>query len=89
MVIGEVAIVGVPAEFFTQLGLNIKNRSPYHHTYIAELANDWIGYLPDREAHKLGGYQVWTGFHSFAEPGTGERVGDETVALLEMLKATN
>jgi len=93
MVIGEVAIVGVPAEFFTQLGLNIKNQSPYHHTYIAELANDWIGYLPDREAHKLGGYQVWTGFHRFAEPGTGERVGervgDETVALLEMLKATN
>ena len=40
MVIGEVAIVGVPAEFFTQLGLNIKNRLPYHHTYIAELAND-------------------------------------------------
>ncbi|MEM7383864.1 MAG: hypothetical protein AAF514_02870 [Verrucomicrobiota bacterium] len=24
---------------------------------MAELANDWIGYLPDREAHKLGGYQ--------------------------------
>ena len=87
MVIGDVAIVGVPAEFFTKLGLDIKNRSPYRYTYIAELANDWIGYLPDQEAHKLGGYQVWTGFHSFAEPGTGERVVDETVALLEELKA--
>jgi neutral ceramidase len=88
MVIGDVAIVGVPAEFFTKLGLDIQNRSPYRYTYIAELANDWIGYLPDKEAHKLGGYQVWTGFHSFAEHGTGERVVDETIALLKELKAS-
>ena len=85
MRIGDVAIVGVPAEYFTQLGLDIKNRSPFRHTYIAELANDWIGYLPNLEGHKLGGYQVWTGFHSYAEPGTGERIADEAVALLKKL----
>lgn len=85
MAIGDVAIAAVPAEFFTKLGLDIKNRSPFRHTYIAELANDWIGYLPDHDAHKLGGYQVWTGFHSFAEPGTGERVVDQTLALLHEL----
>jgi neutral ceramidase len=83
--IGPVAIVGVPAEYFTQLGLDIKNRSPFRHTYIAELANDWIGYLPNREGHKLGGYQVWTGYHSYAEPGTGERIADEAVAMLQEL----
>jgi neutral ceramidase len=65
--IGDVAIVGVPAEVFTQLGIDIKNRSPFRHTYVAELANDWIGYLPNLEGHKLGGYQVWTGYHSYAE----------------------
>lgn len=85
MLIGEVAIVGVPAEFFTKLGVDLKRRSPFKHTYIAELSNDWIGYLPDREAHKLGGYQVWTGYHSYAEPGTGERMVDETVKMLEEL----
>jgi neutral ceramidase len=85
MRIGDVALVGVPAEYFTQLGLDIKNRSPFRHTYIAELANDWIGYLPNFEGHKLGGYQVWTGFHSYAEPGTGERIADEAVAMLEEL----
>ena len=83
--IGDIAIVGVPAEYFTQLGLDIKNRSPFQHTYIAELANDWIGYLPNFEGHKLGGYQVWTGFHSYAEPGTGERIADEAVAMLKEL----
>jgi hypothetical protein len=84
--IGDVAIVGVPAEYFTQLGLDIKNRSPFRYTYIAELANDWIGYLPNLEGHKLGGYQVWTGYHSYAEPGTGERIADEVVKMLRELE---
>lgn len=83
--IGDVALVGVPAEYFTQLGLDIKNRSPFRHTLIAELANDWIGYLPNLEGHKLGGYQVWTGYHSYAEPGTGERIADLAVAMLHDL----
>ena len=85
VVIGDVAIVGVPAEFFTVLGQDIKRRSPFRHTYVAELANDWIGYLPDRKAFELGGYQTWTGLHSYAEPGTGEKVVDTAVALLEEL----
>ena len=83
------AIVGVPAEFFTVLGVELKRRSPLPHTYIAELSNDWIGYLPDREGHQLGGYQVWTGFHSYAEPGTGERVVDLAVEMLQEMTANH
>ena len=89
LLIGDVAIVGVPAEFFTKLGLDIKNRSPFRHAYVAELANDWIGYLPDLDAHKLGGYQVWTGLHSYAEPGTGERIVEEVVKMLNELAKEN
>ena len=85
MLIGDVAIAGVPGECFTQLGLDIKNRSPFRDTLVAELANDWIGYLPDLTGHKLGGYQVWTGYHSYAEPGTGERLVDELVTMLREL----
>ncbi|HEV3339148.1 MAG TPA: hypothetical protein VG125_02290, partial [Pirellulales bacterium] len=85
MLIGDVAVVGVPAELFTKFGLDIKRRSPLKNTYVAELANDWIGYLPDLEAHQLGGYQIWTGSHSYAEPGTGERVVDEVVTMLKEL----
>jgi neutral ceramidase len=83
--VGDVAFVGVPAELFTRLGLDIKNRSPFRYTYVAELANDWIGYIPDREAHKLGGYQCWTGYHSYAEIGTGERLVDQVVEMLKEL----
>jgi hypothetical protein len=83
--IGEVVFAGVPAEFFTKLGLDIKRRSPFRYTYIAELANDWIGYLPDRRAFELGGYQTWTGLHSYAAPGTGEQCVSEVLDLFKHL----
>jgi hypothetical protein len=83
--IGDVAVVGVPAEYFTIFGVDIKRRSPFRHTVVAELANDWIGYLPNREAHEFGGYQTWMGLHSYAEPGTGERAADAVVDMLKEL----
>jgi neutral ceramidase len=83
--IGDTAVVGVPGEFFTVLGQDIKRRSPYRHTYIFELSNDYIGYIPDRRAFALGGYQVWTGLHSFVEPGTGEAIVAESIKLLDQL----
>ena len=86
MVIGEVALVGVPGELFTGLGVDLKERSPFLHTYVVSLANDWMGYLPDREAHTLGGYQTWMGLHSYAEEGTGERMVDECLRMLQQLQ---
>jgi neutral ceramidase len=83
--LGDVAIVGAPAEYFTIFGVDIKKRSPFKYTVVAELANDWIGYLPNREAHELGGYQTWMGLHSYAEEGTGERVADTLVEMLNEL----
>lgn len=87
LLVGDVAIVGVPAEFFTVLGQEIKRRSPFRRTLVAELSGDWIGYLPDRLGHRLGGYQTWTGHHSYAEPGTGERVVAAALEQLERLHA--
>ena len=85
LVIGDVAIVGVPAEFFTVLGQEIKRQSPFRHTFIAELSNDWVGYIPDSRGHELGGYQTWTGHHSYGEPGTGERMVATAVNQLKRL----
>jgi len=87
MRVGDVAIVGVPGELFTSLGLEIKRRSPFRYTYVAGAANDYIGYIPDERAYELGGYQVWTGFHSFVAKGTGEAMVEEAVKMLEELKA--
>jgi len=83
--IGDVAIAAAPGELFTGLGVEIKRRSPFPRTYIAGVANDCIGYIPDEEAFDLGGYQVWTGLHSNVARGTGERMVEEVLALLDEL----
>lgn len=88
--IGDVAIVGVPAEFFTQPGRDVKERSPFKgKTIIAELANDYVGYVGNADAYRLGGYQLWMGHHSWTERGTGELLVDETVKLLNELYSQN
>ena len=82
MLIGDIALVGIPGELFTKPGILLKRLSPFRHTYIVQLANDWIGYIPDRQAYDLGGYQVWTGFHSYIERGVGEAMVEEAVQML-------
>lgn len=86
--IGDVYLVGVPAEFFTQLGLEIKRRSPFRNTFVFGLSNDYVGYLPNRKGFVNGGYQTWMGLHSFAEVGTGEKVVEECLQMLEALRDT-
>jgi len=85
--IGDVALVGVPGEFFTSLGVEIKRRSPFRYTYVAELSNDWVGYIADAPAYDLGGYQLWTGLHSWVARGTGEQMVNEAMEMLDQLHA--
>jgi hypothetical protein len=82
---GDVYVVAVPAEFFTRLGLEIKRRSPHRYTFVFGLSNDYIGYVPDRAGFEHGGYQTWTGLHSFVAPGTGEAIVAEAVRMLTEL----
>jgi hypothetical protein len=49
----------LPFEVFTQIGLDIKAKSPFKNTFTIELANGSYGYLPTPEQHKLGGYETW------------------------------
>ena len=58
---------------------------PIRYTFVFELANDYVGYIPDTRAFDRGGYQVWMGLHSFLVRGSGEVIVDEAVGLLESL----
>jgi hypothetical protein len=82
--VGEVAFVGIPGELFAELGLEIKRRSPFRYTYVVGIANDYIGYLPDKEAYNFGGYQTWAG-PNYSQPGTGEMLVDQSIHMLENL----
>lgn len=64
--IGDQAIVSMPFEVLVEIGLNIKEKSPFPHTFTIELANGGYGYLPPPNQHKLGGYETWLGTSKFA-----------------------
>ena len=59
--IGDLAIAAIPSETFAEIGLKIKDKSPFADTFTIELANDSRGYLPTPRQHQLGGYETWMG----------------------------
>jgi neutral ceramidase len=79
----EVAWVALPGEIFVELGLAIKKRSPFRHTFIVELANENIGYVPDRRSYAEGNYEPES---ARCAPGSGERLVEAAVNLLAALK---
>jgi hypothetical protein len=85
--IGDVAIVMLPFELFTELGMEIKKRSPYKNTLVIELANGALGYVPTQEAFKhSGGYETLTLTSSQLVPTAAEIVVEESIGLLAALQ---
>ncbi len=80
----ETAIVTLPGEVFVELGMAVKQRSPFPRTLVIELADaDDIIYVPTREAYRGGGYEV---INSITQPGSGEKLVDAAITLLNELK---
>lgn len=83
-VLGDsLAIVSIPAEIFTEIGMYIKSRSPYAHTIITELTNGSYGYMPDRKAYMEGNYEV---IASKVAPGSAETLAENALRMLHQLK---
>lgn len=80
---GDTAVVTWPHEIFVELGMALKERSPFKNTLIITLANDFDFYIPTRKAFAEGSYEIVT---SSVQPGAGEALVDETLVLLSHLK---
>ena len=81
---GDLAWVALPGEIFVELGLAIKQDSPFSHTIIAELANGSIGYIPTRRAYTQGNYEVVS---ARCAEGSGELLVDAAIRMLKELHA--
>jgi hypothetical protein len=80
--IGELGIAATPCETFVETGLAIKEQSPLKPTFVIELANDYRGYLPTAEHHKLGGYETWRARSSFLEVDAETKIRKKIIELL-------
>jgi len=85
--IGPAVFVSNPAEYFCQFGLNIKERSHFPFTYVVELANGCIGYVPTPEAMgpNGGGYEPRMAMSSKLVPEAGQMIEDTSVELANSL----
>lgn len=86
---GEVAIVTNPAELFVAFGIEIKERSPFDVTLVAELANGYCGYVGTEKAFEEQGYEVHRTLYTCRlAKDSGRRMTDASVELLEDLQVT-
>ncbi|WP_324669513.1 neutral/alkaline non-lysosomal ceramidase N-terminal domain-containing protein [Geochorda subterranea] len=96
--IGGLAVVGLAAEPFAEIGLAIReaveDRSGPHpgRCVVVGYANGCVGYLPSRRAHQMGGYEVDEAYLVYRLPGplaagVGEEVVSEAVQLARKLLA--
>ncbi|MFM8213600.1 MAG: hypothetical protein ACKN82_03040, partial [Pirellula sp.] len=75
----QIAWVSLPGEIFVQLGLAIKDASPFAMTSLHELANGSIGYVPTRQAYAQGNYEV---ISARCGEGSGEMMVDSAIQQL-------
>ena len=86
--IGEQSIVSMPFEVLVEIGLEIKEKSPFARTFLIGLANGGYGYLPPPNQHKLGGYETWLGTSRF-QPQSSDMLIKQLFEMLEELKNLN
>lgn len=84
--IGDFAIVGVPAELFTEPARRIREHAPFPHVAVAGLTNGNLMYVADREAYFEGSliYGVMPQPEAMAAPGTDRALAE---AALQALRA--
>ena len=83
--IGDLGIAAIPFEVFTEIGLEIKAKSPFADTFTIELANGSNGYLPTPPQHDLGGYETWLGTNR-VEREASVKITSKILELLAKVK---
>jgi hypothetical protein len=69
--IGSILLAGISGELMTEIGMLMKDYSPYKNTFIITHCNGSNGYLCTDDAYKEGGYEPMV---SKTMPGTAEAI---------------
>jgi hypothetical protein len=82
--IGPFAFATAPGEIFNQIGVQVKEGSPFQDTFFVTYANGYIGYVPVPEAYPDGGYEVMQA--SQVDPEAAAMVAEGCLGLLRDLR---
>jgi hypothetical protein len=85
--LGNIFFGAVPAEYFAENGLKIKQQSPSENTFVVSLANGWLGYIPHKAAFdRPGGHESTWAVWSKMEPAAGDIIADKIVEMIKGMK---
>ena len=79
----DLALVGIPAEYFVQHGLRIKAETQPRRTLVVSCTNGMVGYVPTPEAFRYGGYETTFGGGSRLAPKAGDRLATAAIDLVK------
>ncbi len=82
--LGDIALIGYPAEVFFEIGKAVQDGSPFPITLPVTHVNGSIGYVPIASAYEDGGYEITARAH---HKGLGLVPEAEQVLVDESLKA--
>ena len=80
--VGDIAFVGLGGEVLTEIGMSIKDASPFKFTFVITHCNGAAGYLAPEHLYIEGGYEITTS--PFA-PKAADMVVKQTVKMLHEL----
>ena len=86
MRIGDIGLIGLPAEIFVRIGLEIKHFSPTPYTFVVELANARAStYVPTTDQAERGAYGAKPILSRWLCADAGRRMSDAAVVMLHQL----
>ena len=81
--LGNIALIGVPGEPFTEIGVKIKEKGGFDLVMPCALTGGYEGYFPSKEAYDEGGYEART---SRFKPSVYDAILSATDRTLNKLK---
>lgn len=85
MCIGDFILVSFPGEPFSEVGLKIKESSPFPNTFIAGYSNGYLHYAPTAGSYSQKGYEV---MNCILAPEWQEVYQEKISALVKQLKTS-
>jgi len=81
--LNDVAVVSIPAEYFVEHGLRIKEETWPRNAMVVSCVNGMVGYVPTRDAFRRGGYETTFAPSSRLAPEAGDLLADAAVRLVQ------